>query len=149
MTAKMFIFQNMQFYPEASKKSGVMVFGWDHAKPKNIKQNFVVEVGRWEDRVQSREYHLSLPPEIFAQGTDQLRVTIRAQNINSNREGVLVFNYDNAAWLPPTGNTLEEKTFSIPKTWVHPGDNTVQVLYDTDRTKDPFIGFTLHFLSVN
>jgi len=145
----LWVYQNLQFYPEASKKSGVMVFGWDREKPKPVKQNFVVEVGKWEDRVQSREYHLSLPPEIFAQPGDQLRVTVRAQNVNSNREGVLAFNYDNAAWLPQTGNTLEEKTFSIPKAWVRPGDNTVQVLYDTDRTKDPVVGFTVHFLSIN
>jgi hypothetical protein len=144
----LWVYQNMQYYPDASKKSGVMVFGWDRTKARPSKQNFVVEVGRWEDRVQSREYHLTLPPELFAQAGDQLRVTVRAQNVNSNREGVLVFNYDNASWLPPTGSNLEEKTFNIPKAWVRPGENIVQALYDTDRTKDPFVGYTLHFLSI-
>lgn len=144
----LWIYQNMHYHPEASRKSGVMVFEWDNSRPKPVRQNFVVEVGSWQDRIQSREYHLTLPPDAFAQAGDQAQVTVRLQDVNSNREGVLLFNHDNAAWLPPAGHSVEEKTFQIPRAWLHPGENTVQLLYDTDRTKDPWPGFTLHFLSI-
>jgi mannosyltransferase len=144
----MWVYRNLKYYPEASQKSGVLVFGWDNTKPGVGKQNFVTEVGRWEDRVQSRIYDLALPPELFAQNGEFLRVTVRVQNVNSNREGLLLFNGQNASWLPATGGNLEEKTFNIPKAWLQPGENTVQVLYDTDRTKDPVPGFTIHYLSI-
>lgn len=146
--ALLWVYRNLHFYPEASKNSSVLLFGWDHnSRPKPERQNFVVEVGRWADQVKSRIYHLSFPPEILT--VPKLNLTLRRQHVNSNREGLVLFNDQNAAWIPAnTGKEVEEVTIPIESSWLKAGVNTIQILYDGDRQKDPVDGFRILFLDI-
>jgi hypothetical protein len=146
--ALLWMYQNMHYYSEASSDGSVMVFGWDHAKAKPERQNLVVELGRDNDKIESKEYHMSLPQSLFAQS--QVELTVRTRWVDTNREALVLFNGQNAVWLPPNqGPGIEEFVIPLQHNWLKPGPNTIQVLYETKRPSDPRKGFTLYFLSIN
>ena len=145
--ALLWVYQNMHYYPESSPDGRVMVFGWDNARPRPERQNLVVELGMDKDNMESREFHLSLPQELFSQ--PEIVLTARTSGLDSNREGLVLFNGQNAAWLPPNnGSGVEEQSIPIPREWIRPGPNTIQILYEPERPRDPRKGFTLYFLSI-
>ncbi|MBK8920492.1 MAG: glycosyltransferase family 39 protein [Saprospirales bacterium] len=145
--ALLWVYQNMHFYSEASTDGSVMVFGWDHSKPKPERQNLVVELGHDDDKTESKAYHMTLPEQLF--GHDQIELTVRTRRVDSNREALVLFNDQNAVWLPPnTGDGIEETVLPLQREWIKPGQNTIRVLYEPKRPSDPRKGFTLYFLSI-
>jgi hypothetical protein len=124
-----------------------MVFGWDHTLPKPERQNLVVEVGCIDNKLESREYHLTLPEQLFA--SNEIELTVRSRWVDSNREGLVVFNKENAVWLPPSpSNNVEEAVLPIQREWLRPGTNTIQVVYEPERPSDPRKGFTVYYLGI-
>jgi len=145
--ALLWMYQNMHFYPEASGDGSVMVFGWDHALPKPQRQNLVVELGRDDDKTESKIYHMTLPEQLFTQ--DQIELTLRTRWVDSDREALVLFNDKNAVWMPPnTSNDIEEHVLPLDRTWIRPGTNSIQILYETKRPSDPRKGFALYFLGI-
>ncbi|MBK9338007.1 MAG: glycosyltransferase family 39 protein [Lewinellaceae bacterium] len=145
--ALLWVYQNLHYYPEASAVGSIMVFGWDHALPKPERQNLVVEVGCVDNKLESREYHLTLPEQLFA--ANEIELTVRSRWVDSNREALVVFNKENAVWLPPnTGDGVEENVLPLQREWLRPGSNTIQVIYEPERPSDPRKGFTVYFLSI-
>ncbi len=145
--ALLWVYQNMHFYPEASPDGSIMVFGWDHTQPKPERQNLVVELGHSDDKIESKEYHMTLPEALFT--NDQIELTVRTRWVDSNREALVLFNGANAVWLPPNrGSGIEEAVLPLQRNWIRPGRNTIQILYETKRPSDPRKGFTLYFLSI-
>ncbi len=145
--ALLWMYQNMHYYEQASSDGSVMVFGWDNAKPKPERQNLVVELGRDDDKIESKEYHMNLPQSLFLQ--NQIELTVRTRWVDTNREALVVFNGENAVWLPPNqGPGIEEAVLTLQREWLKPGTNTIQVVYETKRPSDPRKGFTLYFLSI-
>lgn len=145
--ALLWVYQNMHYYPEASGDGSVMVFGWDNSKPKPERQNLVVELGQDEDKVESKEYHMTLPESLFTQ--NEINLTVRTQGIDSNREALVLFNGQNAVWLPPNnGPGVEEQVIPLDRKWIKPGSNAIQVIYETKRPSDPRKGFRTYFLSI-
>ncbi len=145
--ALLWVYQNLHYYPEASAVGSIMVFGWDHTLPKPERQNLVVEVGCVDNKLESREYHLTLPEQLFA--SNEIELTVRSRWVDSNREGLVVFNKENAVWLPPSpGNNVEEAVLPIQREWLRPGTNTIQVVYEPERPSDPRKGFTVYYLGI-
>ncbi|MCB9317256.1 MAG: glycosyltransferase family 39 protein [Lewinellaceae bacterium] len=145
--ALLWMYQNMHYYEEASSDGSVMVFGWDNSKPKPERQNLVVELGRDDDKIESKEYHMNLPQSLFSQ--NQIELTVRTRWVDTNREALVLFNGQNAVWLPPNrGGGIEEAVLPLQREWLKPGTNTIRVLYETKRPSDPRKGFTLYFLSI-
>ncbi|MCC6460833.1 MAG: glycosyltransferase family 39 protein [Saprospiraceae bacterium] len=145
--ALLWVYQNMHYYPEASSDGSVMVFGWDHSQPAPTRQNLVVELGRDNDKIESKEYQMVLPQGLFSGSS--IDMTVRTRWIDTNREALILFNGENAVWLPPNrGPGIEEAVLSLDKSWVRPGPNTIRVLYEPKRPSDPRKGFTLYFLSL-
>lgn len=145
--ALLWVYQNMHYYPEATGDGTVMVFGWDNAQPKPERQNLVVELGQDEDKTESKEYHMTLPQSLFTQ--NEINLTVRTQGIDSNREALVLFNGQNAVWLPPNdGPGIEEKVIPLDKNWIKPGSNAIQIIYETKRPGDPHKGFRMFFLSI-
>lgn len=145
--ALLWMYQNMHYYPDASIDGSIMVFGWDHSKPKPERQNLVVELGCDNDKVESKDYHMTLPESLFSQS--QIELTVRTRWVDTNREALVLFNGQNAVWLPPNrGSGIEEAVLPIQREWLRPGPNTIQILYETKRPSDPRKGFTLYFLSI-
>lgn len=145
--ALLWVYQNMHYYPEASAVGSVMVFGWDHTLPKPERQNLVVELGCVDNKLQSKIYSMTLPEHLFAQ--EQIEVAVRSRWVDSNREGMIVFNEENAAWLPANQTSeVEEQVLTIPRDWLHPGRNSIQILYEPTRPSDPRKGFTVYFIGI-
>ncbi len=145
--ALLWIYQNMHYYPDASIDGSLMVFGWDHSQPKPERQNLVVELGCDDDKIESKEYHMTLPNELFA--ANQQVLTVRTRWVDTNREALVLFNGQNAVWLPPNQSSgIEEAVLPIQREWIRPGPNTIRILYETKRPSDPRKGFTLYFLSI-
>ncbi|MCB0543726.1 MAG: glycosyltransferase family 39 protein [Saprospiraceae bacterium] len=145
--ALLWVYQNMQYYPEGSKDGSVMVFGWDHSLPKPERQNLVVELGHYQNKIKSREYHMTLPQSLFEQA--KINMTVRVQGVDSDREALVLFNGQNAVWIPANKSPqVEERVVPLNRSWIRPGSNTIQVLYEPERPSDPNKGFTVHFLSI-
>ena len=145
--ALLWVYQNMHYYPDASMDGSLMVFGWDHSKPKPERQNLVVELGCDDDKMESKEYHMTLPNELFTHA--QLEMTVRTRWVDSDQEALILFNGKHVAWLPPNrGAGIDESTVPIDRSWIQPGRNTVQVFYEPNRPTDPRKGFTLYYLSI-
>ena len=145
--ALLWMYQNMHYYPDASIDGSLMVFGWDHSQPKPERQNLVVELGCDDDKIESKEYHMTLPEALFTQ--NQLELTVRTRWVDTNREALVLFNGQNAVWLPPNqGSGIEEAVLPIQRDWIRPGPNTIRILYETKRPSDPRKGFTMYFLSI-
>jgi hypothetical protein len=146
--ARMFVYRYMTFYPEASPDGSVMVFGWDRDKPLPQHQNMVVQLGKAADKIQSANFFITVPPEEFYE--EQMELIVRRQGVNSNREGLVVLNDNNAVYLPPNrGRMPEMDTLIIQKAWLRPGPNKLQFLYEEKVKSDPEKGFTVYFLGVD
>jgi len=145
--ALLWLYQNMHYYPEATPKGAMMVFGWDHSKPKPERQNLVVELGCIDNKIESKEYHMTLPEALFAQS--QIELTVRADGVNSNQEGLIVLNGEFAVRLPQNqGLGVEETVLPIQHEWLRPGSNSIQLLYEENVPSDPRKGFTVYFLGI-
>jgi len=145
--ALLWVYQNMHYYAEATPKGAIMVFGWDHSKPKPERQNLVVELGCVDNKIESKEYHLTLPEALFAQS--QIELAVRASGVNSNQEGLVVFNGENAVRLPQNqGLGVEETVLPIQREWLRPGSNSIQIMYEQEVPNDPRKGFTVYFLGI-
>jgi 4-amino-4-deoxy-L-arabinose transferase-like glycosyltransferase len=146
--ARMFVHQNMHFYPEASSDGSVMVFGWDRDRPPPKEQNIVVQLGKAADKVTSPVFFLQVPEQEFQEPTMEL--VVRRQNVNSNREGLIILNDDNAVYLPPNqGRGVETEILSIQKEWLKPGSNKIQIIYEEKVKSDPDKGFTVYYVAVD
>jgi len=74
---------------------------------------------------------------------------IRYQGVNSNREALVIFNDDNAVYLPPNqGKGIENQKVTLQKQWLRPGPNKVQLMYEEAVKSDPDKGFTVYFIEV-
>lgn len=145
--ALLWVYQNMHYYPDASMDGSLMVFGWDHSKPKPERQNLVVELGCDDDKMESKEYNMTLPETLFA--NTQLEMTVRTRWVDTDQEALILFNGKHVAWLPPNrGAGIDESIVPIDRSWIHPGKNTVQVFYEPNRPSDPRKGFTLYYMSI-
>jgi hypothetical protein len=141
--ARMFLYQNMYFYPEASPDGSVMVFGWDHSRPKPQQQSMVVQLGKASDKVISSFFYMNITPELLQTPTVSMRV--RTQGVDSNREGLIVLNDQNASYLAPNkGKGIETQTLTIPREWLRPGNNQLQIVYEEKVKSDPDKGFTVY-----
>ncbi|MCC7504881.1 MAG: glycosyltransferase family 39 protein [Saprospiraceae bacterium] len=146
--ARMFVYQNMYFYPEASRDGGVMLFGWDRSRPKPQQQNLVVELGKTTSKVVSKDYIIN-PPEALLQ-QPELRMIVRARHVNNNREAFILFNDQNAVYLPPNkGKDIETLTLAVRSEWLRPGPNKVQICYDDQVKNDKDPGFALYYLALD
>ncbi len=145
--ALLWVYQNMHYYPDASMAGSLMVFGWDHSQPKPVRQNLVVELGCDDNKIESKDYHMTLPEALFT--NDQIELTVRTRWVDTNREALVLFNGQNAVWLPPNQSSgVEEAVLPIQREWLRPGQNTIRILYETKRPSDPRKGFTMYFLSI-
>jgi hypothetical protein len=72
---------------------------------------------------------------------------MRYMGVNSNREALVIFNDDNAVYLPANkGKGIEDQTVVLQKKWLRPGLNKVQILYEEAVQSDPDKGFTVFYL---
>jgi 4-amino-4-deoxy-L-arabinose transferase-like glycosyltransferase len=143
--ARMYAYQNLQYYPEASPDGSVRVFGWDHSKPRPQQQNMVVQLGKSSNKIASEHFMIGIPTPVYQSPTVFMK--IRYQNVNSNREALVIFNDDNAVYLPPNaGKGVEEQLIELQKSWIKPGQNKVQVMYEEAVTDDPDKGFTVYYI---
>jgi 4-amino-4-deoxy-L-arabinose transferase-like glycosyltransferase len=145
--ALMWVYQNMHYYPDASLHGSLMVFGWDHSKPKPERQNLVVELGCDDNKMESKVYNMTLPAELFA--NQQIDMTVRTRWVDTDQEALILFNDKHVVWLPPnTGPGTDEAVVRLDRNWIRPGRNTIQVFYEPNRPRDPRKGFTLYFMSI-
>lgn len=145
--ALLWVYQNMHYYPEASLHGSLMVFGWDHSKPKPERQNLVVELGCDDNKMESKEYNMTLPESLFA--NNQIEMTVRTRWVDSDQEALILFNGKHVAWLPPNpGQGIGEAVVPLHRDWIRPGRNTMQVFYEPNRSSDPRKGFTLYYMSI-
>lgn len=143
--SRLFVYQNLQYYPEASSDGSVKVFGWDNSKPRPQNQNLVIQLGKAADKIISNSYMMDIPQEVYQSPT--LEMQIRYQGVNSNREALVIFNDDNAVYLPAnTGKGIENQTVTLQKQWVKPGPNKIQVMYEEAVQSDPDKGFTVYYI---
>jgi 4-amino-4-deoxy-L-arabinose transferase-like glycosyltransferase len=147
--ARMFVFQNMTFYPEASQDGSVMLFGWDNSKPKPQQQNMVLQLGRAADKIISRDNEMVFPPEI-AQNGAAIDMIVRTNGIDTDKEALVIFNGQQATYLPVNkpGGGIETHRVPLQAGSLRPGRNVIQVAYDEEMVKkDPNKGFTMYYLS--
>ncbi len=146
--ALLWLYQNMHYYPEATPKGAMMVFGWDHSQPKPERQNLVVELGCVDNKIESKEYHMTLPESLFS--LNQIELAVRASGVDSNQEGLVVLNGENAVRLPQNqGSGVEETVLTIQREWLRPGSNSIQIMYEPEVPRDPRKGFTVYFLGIS
>ena len=146
---RMFIFQNMQFYPEASADGSVMLFGWDRARPRPQQQNLVLQLGKAADKIIARDLPLNLSPELV-NAPNGLDMLVRTSGVDSDLEALVIFNGENAVYLPPNRQrgAVELQRVNIQRGWLRPGLNTLQIAYDEEKIKrDPDKGYTLYYLN--
>jgi 4-amino-4-deoxy-L-arabinose transferase-like glycosyltransferase len=145
--SRMFVYQNLQYYPEASPDGSVKVFGWDRNKPRPQNQNLVIQLGKAADKIVSTPFAIDIPQNVYDAPTIQM--DIRYQGVNSNREALVIFNDDNAVYLPPNqGKGIENQKVTLQKQWLRPGPNKVQLMYEEAVKSDPDKGFTVYFIEV-
>ncbi len=143
--SRMFVYENLQYYPEASSDGSVKVFGWDHSKPKPQQQNVVVQLGRAADKIISTPYMMNISQQAY--NAPNLEMQIRYQGVDSNKEALVIFNDDNAVYLPAnTGKSIELRTLRVQKQFVKPGYNKIQVMYEEAVQHDPDKGFTVFYI---
>jgi len=143
--SRRFVYENLHFYPEASPDGSVMVFGWDRGKPPPQQQNLVVQLGKAADKIVSKDFLVQIP-EIAFQGP-VVPMQIRYQGVNSDREALVVFNDDNAVYLPQNkGIGPEMQSVELQKGWVKPGVNKIQIMYEETVKRDPDKGFTVYYV---
>lgn len=148
--SRFYIFQNLHFYPDASKDGSVMLFGWDRARPKPQQQNMVVQIGKSKDKLISREFFMT-PPESLL-GMANLEINVRATGVNSGQEAFVLLNDQNAIYLPANKTKdIEMMTLTVKREWLRQGKNKIQIGYNDklNPSKDPDPGFTLYFLALN
>ncbi len=143
--ARRYVYENLQYYPEASPDGSVRLFGWDRSKAKPKQQNMVVQLGKTADKIVSENFTFQIPSDVYNSPT--LVMPIRYQGVNSNREALVIFNDDNAVYLPPNqGKGIEDQTIELQKEWLKPGPNKVQIMYEEAVKSDPDKGFTVYYL---
>lgn len=143
--SRLFVYENLQYYPEASPDGSVKVFGWDRNKPKPNNQNMVVQLGKAADKIVSGVFTMDIPPQVY--NAPEVKMDIRYQGVNSNREALVIFNDDNAVYLPPNqGKGIENQQVTIQKQWIRPGPNKVQLMYEEAVKSDPDKGFTVYYI---
>lgn len=143
--ARMFVYKVLQYYPEASPDGSVKVFGWDSSKPPPKQQNLVVQLGKAADKIISGNYNLDIPLQVY--NSPVIEMHMRYMGVNSNREALVIFNDDNAVYLPANkGKGIEDQTVVLQKQWLRPGLNKVQILYEEAVQSDPDKGFTVFYL---
>jgi uncharacterized membrane protein len=144
--AREFVFENMQYYPEASPDGSVMLFGWDNAKPKPEFQNLVVELGRLSDKMSAPDEKFVVPEEMYNSGV-VFQISVRVRGVDQQNEAALVFNKDaRQSFIFPLNKTKDIEThfFDIPRAWLKPGINTYQLAYNPKYKPDPKGGFTVY-----
>ncbi len=143
--SRLFVYENLQYYPEASPDGSVKVFGWDRNKPKPNNQNMVVQLGKAADKIVSGVFMMDIPANVY--NAPEVKMDIRYQGVNSNREALVIFNDDNAVYLPPNqGKGIENQQVTIQKQWIRPGPNKVQLMYEEAVQSDPDKGFTVYYI---
>jgi 4-amino-4-deoxy-L-arabinose transferase-like glycosyltransferase len=144
--ARLFVYQNLTFYPEASPDGSVMLFGWDNTKPRPTDQNMVLEVGKSPSKYQSHEQMLVLPDSLLQY--PKVEMTFRARGLNLEKEGLVVLNGENAVYLPTNqGRDIETLRVTFPSNLLRRGRNTVQAVYEGNPARDPYPGFCLYYLA--
>lgn len=142
-----FVYQNMHFYPDASRDGSVMLFGWDNSKGKPQQQNLVAELGKSRDKLVSKDYFI-VPPEALL-ALPELEMVVRASNVNTNREAFLLINNDNAVYLPANKTRgIEPMKLLIRSEWLRRGENKIQICYDDQVKNDPVPGFQFYFMAL-
>ena len=143
--ARMFVYENLEYYPEACLDGSVKVFGWDHSRPRPQQQNLVVQLGKTPDKIVSNSYMMEVTQQVYQAPTISMQV--RYQGVNSNREALVIINDDNAVYLPAnTGKGIEDQTVTVQKQWLRPGPNKIQVMYEEAVRSDPDKGFTVFYI---
>ncbi len=143
--SRMFVYENLQYYPEACPDGSVKVFGWDRSKPRPQNQNLVVQLGKSPDKIVSNTFVLDVPQDIYQAST--IGMTLRYQGVNSNREALVIINEDNAVYLPANkGKGIEPQLVVVQKQWLKPGPNNIQFMYEEAVQNDPDKGFLIFYV---
>ncbi len=80
----------------------------------------------------------------------ELKLTLRAQHVNNNREAFILFNDQNAVYLPPNkGQDIETMKLTVRPEWLVPGQNKIQICYDDQVKNDKDPGFAIYFLAID
>jgi hypothetical protein len=105
----------------------------------------VIQLGKAADKIVSTPFMMDLPQQVYE--SPEVLMQIRYQGVNSNREALVIFNDDNAVYLPPNqGKGIENQSIGLQKQWLRPGPNKVQVMYEEAVTSDPDKGFTVYYI---
>ncbi|MBK8428251.1 MAG: hypothetical protein IPL27_20840 [Lewinellaceae bacterium] len=104
-----------------------------------------MQLGKAADKIISIPYMMNISQQAYDSPT--LEMEIRYQGVNSNKEALVIFNDDNAVYLPAnTGKNIELRTLRVQKQFVKPGYNKIQVLYEEAVQYDPDKGFTVFYI---
>lgn len=143
--SRLFVYENLQYYPEASPDGSVKVFGWDRTKPRPKNQNLVIQLGKAADKIISGAYMMDIPAQVYDKPVVEMQV--RYQGVDSNREALVILNDDNAVYLPANkAKGIETQTLTVQKQWLRPGPNKIQVMYEEAVQHDPDKGFTVYYI---
>jgi uncharacterized membrane protein len=144
--SRQFVYENMHFYPEASPDGSVMVFGWDHSKPAPQHQNMVVQLGKAQDKYEALPYDINIPTERL-QASPKIPIQVRYSGVDTPREALIVFNDNNALYLPANRSKgIETQRLEVNSAWLRPGANKIQIMYEPEVKSDPDKGFTFYQL---
>lgn len=135
--ARMWVYQNMHFYPEYSPNGDIQVFRWDKEKGDPLNQSLVVELGKPGGRNLSEAFTINLSNQ------DDVSMSIRVKGIDTESEALLAINgTQNLMRLPKnTTNEFEYVTVQIPKNLLNNGQNQIQFAYNTDVNYDGYPGY--------
>lgn len=147
--ARDFVIRNMDYHFNISNEGDIKLFSWDHSRPKKYQNTLLIELGRNDAKLASRELNFNL--QTLENINDGLTLVIEAEGIDNINEAYVTINKANSAVIPipkqvkKSANIAARRSYEvfIGKSWLKQGKNSLQFAYNKD-IKDYPKGFVIY-----
>ena len=145
--AREYVFQNFTFHFDGSPDGSVYVFSWDHAKPRNYAGNLLLEIGKNDSHPATPEMNLNIPAQALA--GPKVKMVLIAQGVNYQDEAMMDINKKGRFWIPANKTDgVERLEFEVDRNLFQPGNNVVQIGYNTKLIHDRVKGCVFYNIQV-
>jgi len=128
--AKDFVIKNMDYHFNLGKNGDIKVFSWDHNRPKKHQNTLVIDLGKNNKKIASKELNFNLQNINAVQ--KGIMLIVEAEGVDTKNEAYVAINQENHIIFKATKSSSRQVyNLFIKKEWLKQGENKMQFLYNT------------------
>jgi uncharacterized membrane protein len=145
--ARDFAIRNMDYHFNLGKNGDIKVFSWDHNRPKKNQNSLIIELGKNEKKIASKELKFTVQN---INGINKgIVLIIEAEGVDAQNEAFVAVNGKQAIFTTSNNSKRQFYQVFLQKSWLKQGENMMQFYYNAQVIDYPkgFVIYNIKFLN--